>query len=220
MTETEEKEIRKLSRGHLGWYKFCSEVWGSKWGLAEEHDLTCDDDGEINFSGWAAWCPFINVFEIFMNEEEEKPEGIPKVRFQITMDYDERSCDFSGRFMAGWSENECWGNDECGEWEEGISYFSNHETLPCPEDYECEKMDEDYENALWDCDENDLPKQGELVIHKLNLTNGYGEKSTKTIPIVFMPDEGRALITLGEADIHPIKFHSGIKKWFIPDEAI
>lgn len=162
-TEKEKEILTKAGRGYLGSYDFCSQVWGSKWGLC---DAWIDGDEEqIEFSGTSAWCPFTNLFrEFFEVDQEELPEE-EKIIFDLVYDYDERGCDFAGRQQISWykdDEGEWVGYDNINdcEWEEGMDEFPEHGTLPSRRDHFYNQLD----YACYNNDNWDQVKDGDLVM--------------------------------------------------------
>ena len=144
LTDEQKEKLSKAGRGHLGSYDFCSNVWGTKWGLFDVYEFGGTED-ELTFGGTTAWCPFVDLFRNFFQDQEELPVE-ERVAFDVVYDYDERGCDFAGRQIIEFHQqpNGEWdGYDHIQdeEWEIGMEVFPEHGTLPSKDDYFCERCD-------------------------------------------------------------------------------
>tara|TARA_A100001201_G_scaffold81011_1_gene72331 strand:+ start:820 stop:1689 length:870 start_codon:yes stop_codon:yes gene_type:complete len=163
LTDEQKEILEKAGRGWLGSYDFCSNVWGTKWGLFDVYEFGGTED-EITFGGTTAWCPFTNLFRTFCSQQEELPAE-EQIIFDVVYDYDERGCDFAGRQTIEWCEQpdgswDGYDNIQDYEWEIGLETFEDHGTLPCEEDYFLERCDyAAYLGTDWD-----QQKTGDLLM--------------------------------------------------------
>lgn len=141
LTDVEKKRMTdaEITEDIVGSYDFCSNVWGTKWGL-------CDGDvsvynGDMTFYGQTAWGPFdgmwYNVVDR-MNEVVKKclADGLEVPDIYVEHDWDERGCDAAGRIRVEMTDDvyefshESWTIDEAME-----VLGDDHSTLPDPENY-------------------------------------------------------------------------------------
>ena len=146
LTEEESAALLVLAQGDtgiIGSYNFCSNVWGTKWGLyTDESEVEFDDrTNTIHFSGTTAWAPFANMWNNVANDitqlnAELIAEGKEPADIYVEHDYDEGGMDYCGRITLSYEEGELHFHDECFEFDEGVQHYNGeHGTLPDAEDY-------------------------------------------------------------------------------------
>ncbi len=55
--------------GYDNWYSFCTNRWGTKWDIGDEHSITIADDGlSFNASFDSAWSPPTGVYDAMVEQ--------------------------------------------------------------------------------------------------------------------------------------------------------
>lgn len=80
--------------GYQSWYDFCTNRWGTKWDVGDEHSIEVDQDG-LGFSAPfdSAWAPPMGVVEALVEQG-----------FEVTLYYYEPGMGFVGKFEDGYDE--------------------------------------------------------------------------------------------------------------------
>ncbi len=168
LTDVERQRITdaEITEDIVGSYDFCSNVWGTKWGL-------CDgcvewDSKSITFSGVTAWGPFgqmwvnvVDALNIAAKRCEAEGKEVPEI--YVVHDFDERGCDFAGRIQVQMVGDEDapyeFGQEEFTIEEAIDAYDGDHATLPDADDYFYEQKewaDPLYEGSLNEVNDADL----------------------------------------------------------------
>ena len=168
LTDVERQRISdaEITEDIVGSYDFCSNVWGTKWGL-------CDgcvewDSKSITFSGVTAWGPFgqmwvnvVDALNIAAKRCEAEGKEVPEI--YVVHDFDERGCDFAGRIQVQMVGDEDapyeFGQEEFTIEEAIDAYDGDHATLPDADDYFYEQKewaDPLYEGSLNEVNDADL----------------------------------------------------------------
>ena len=201
LTDVERQRLTdaEITENIIGSYDFCSNVWGTKWGLCDG-DVFIDDDGQLTFSGSTAWGPFgqmwVNVADK-LNIVAKKclAEGKEVPHIYVVHDFDERGMDFAGRIQVQMVGDEDapyeFGQEEFTIDEAIENFQDDHSTLPDPENYFYEQKewrDVVYEGSLNEVNDADLVfcDEGKPVILVPSTLTAYyvGEK----LEIVKHPD--------------------------------
>ena len=77
--------------GFSGWYDFCTNRWGTKWDVGDEHSIEMNDDG-LGFRATfdSAWAPPTGVYEQLVEDG-----------FEVVATYYESGMGFIGRWDNG-----------------------------------------------------------------------------------------------------------------------
>jgi len=200
LTDEQKEIIKEKCRGNIGDYDFCCNVWGTKWGLFDEHIE--GDENKLYFGGTTAWGPFATMFENVVALQEELPEE-EKLLFSMEYDYSESGCDFSGRQQIEvYDDGTMEIYDEEMGYEEGVwTWDGEHGTLPEPEEFWENKKD--WSGCLAEGDNFSELKDGDLLME-----NG--------LIAILMPSQKEAYINgfPHELEVHPMNG----EEWFIHEQ--
>jgi hypothetical protein len=149
LTDVERKRLAdaEITENIIGSYDFCSQVWGTKWGLCDEDVAMSPDGSDLSFDGTTAWGPFdgmwYNVKDRLNSIAEAcRAAGTEVPDIYVEHDWDERGCDAAGRIKVEMVDGVYEFSHDSWEIEEALEVLGDdHSTLPDPQNYFYEQKD-------------------------------------------------------------------------------